>query len=112
MRGEKSAEEYHRPGMRRSLTWLGVTVGAFAFWRWRLRRPKPAPPVAEDPADELKRKLAESRSGEPPAAAEPEPPGPEQPQGSLDERRRAVHDRARQAIDEMLGGENLPGEEG
>jgi hypothetical protein len=97
--------------MRRSLTWLGVAAGAFAFWRWRLRRRKPAPPAPEDPAEELKRKLAESRSEEPPAAAEPERPRPEQPQGSLDERRRAVHDRGRQAIDEMLGGENLPGEE-
>jgi hypothetical protein len=97
--------------MRRSLTWLGVAAGALAFWRWRLRRQKPAPPAPEDPAEELKRKLAESRSEQPPAPPEPERPRPDQPQASLDERRRAVHDRARQAIDEMLGGENLPGEE-
>ena len=100
--------------MRRSLTWLGLTVGALAFWRWRLRRQKPAPPVVEDPADELKRKLAESRSSEPPSPPTPESVAsgdPAQPEPSLDERRRAVHDRARQTIDEMLGGENLPGEE-
>jgi hypothetical protein len=97
--------------MRRSLTWLGVAAGALAFWRWRVRRRTPAPPPAEDPAEELKRKLAESRSEEAPATGEPERPTPAQPQGSLDERRREVHDRARQAIDEMLGGENLPGEE-
>src|SRR5436190_22195853 len=98
--------------MRRSLTWLGVAAGALAFWRWGLRRRKPAPPAAEDPAEELKRKLAASRPEEPPAAAEPERPArAEQPQAPLDERRRDVHDRARQAIDEMLGGENLPGEE-
>ena len=100
--------------MRRSLTWLGLTVGALAFWRWRLRRQKPAPSGAEDPADELKRRLAESRSAEPPAAPEPEAADasePDQAEPSLDERRRAVHDRARQTMDEMLGGENLPGEE-
>ena len=97
--------------MRRPLTWLGLAAGALAFWRWGLRRRKPAPepPVAVDPAEELKRKLAESRAEEP-AAAAPEP-APEEPQASLGERRRAVHDRARQAIDEMLGGEDLPGEE-
>jgi outer membrane biosynthesis protein TonB len=96
--------------MRRLLTWLGLAAGALAFWRWTHRRPKPAPPAEDDPAVELKRKLAESRSEEQPATAEPEPP-PEEPNASIDERRRAVHDRARQAIDEMLGGDDLPGEE-
>ena len=99
--------------MRRLLTSLGLAAGALAVWRWRLRRRKPAPAV-EDPAEALKRKLAESRSDEPlaaPAPEEPVAPEPGEPQPSLDERRRAVHDRARQAIDEMLGGENLPGEE-
>jgi uncharacterized membrane protein YccC len=92
--------------MRRLLASLGLAAGALAFWRWSHRRRKPAPRAVEDPADALKRKLAESRSEEPTDAPAAEP---EQPQ--LDERRRAVHDRARQAIDEMLGGENLPGEE-
>jgi hypothetical protein len=99
--------------MRRLLTSLGLAAGALAFWRWRLRHRRPVPAV-EDPAKALKRKLAESRSDEPPAAPAPEgatTPEPGEPQTSLDERRRAVHDRARQAIDEMLGGENLPGEE-
>ena len=107
-------EEYHRAGMRRSLAWLGLTVGALAFWRWRLQRRRPAPTAAEDPAEELKRKLAESRSAEsPPAPEAEEAPVDEldQAEPSLDNRRRAVHDRARQTIDEMLGGENLPGEE-
>jgi hypothetical protein len=93
--------------MRRFLTWLGLAAGALAFWRWRHRR-KAAPPAAVDPAEELKQKLAESRSDELPAEAASEP---EEPPPSLDERRRAVHDKARQAMDDMLGGENLPGEE-
>ncbi|MGE5273602.1 MAG: hypothetical protein ACM3QU_07555 [Verrucomicrobiota bacterium] len=100
--------------MRRPLTWLGLAVGALAFWRWGLRRRKAAPgqPAAGDPAEELKRKLAESRSEESATATEVEAaPAPGAPQPSLDERRRAVHDKARQAIDEMLGGEELPGEE-
>jgi hypothetical protein len=98
--------------MRRLLAWLGLATGALALWRWRLRRRTPAEPTEGDPAEELRRKLAESRSEEPvPVAAAPSSPEPEEPQPSLEERRRAVHDRGRRAIDEMLGGENLPGEE-
>jgi len=69
-------------------------------WLFRRRR-KPVPsPAADDPAEELKRKLAESRAAEP--AVEPDPEA-ELPAPPLDERRRAVHDRARAAIDEMRG---------
>jgi len=96
--------------MRRLLTWLGVTAGALLVFRGLFRRRKKAPAAesAVDPADELKRKLAESRTDEeaPAPAAESETTQP-----SLDERRRAVHDKARAAIDDMLGGEQLPGEE-
>ncbi len=95
--------------MRRLLAWLGLAAGALAFWRWRNRhRAAPAPAAAVDPAEELKQKLAESRSDEPTAEAAGEP---DEPEPSLDERRRAVHDKARQAMDDMLGGEGLPGEE-
>ena len=105
--------------MRRPLAWLGLAAGALAFWRWGLRRrkPKPAPepPAAGDPAEELRRKLAESRSEEstasPPETGAAPASASEEPQPSRGERRRAVHDKARQAIDEMLGGEDLPGEE-
>jgi hypothetical protein len=45
-----------------------------------------------------------------PDARQPEAPA-EEPDVPLDERRRAVHDRARAAMDDMLGGEHLPGEE-
>jgi hypothetical protein len=90
--------------MRRLLTWLGVAAGALLVFRglFRRRRRTPAPETAGDPAEELKRKLAESRTDDEAPAPEPESGTP---QPSLDERRRAVHDKARAAIDDMLGGE-------
>jgi len=66
-------------------------------WLLRWRR-KPAAAPGTDPAEELKRKLAESREAEP--EAEPEPEAPAAP---LEDRRRAVHERARAAIDRMHG---------
>ena len=90
--------------MRRFLTGLGLAAAA-AVVLGRFRRRKQAPPAA-DPAEELKQKLAETRTDE--APPEPEPDEQEAP---LDERRRAVHDRARATMDDMLGGERLPGEE-
>ena len=94
--------------MRRPLTWLGLAAGALAVLRRRFRRRSREAPLPEDPAAELKQKLAETRSDEPSAPSEAEP---EEPKPPLDERRRAVHDKARAAIDDMLGGERLPGEE-
>jgi hypothetical protein len=94
--------------MRRLLTWLGVAAGALLIFRRRFRRRK-VEAVAVDHAEELKRKLAETRGDEPQTGPDPEPE-PGAPKPSLEERRRAVHHRARQAIDEMLGGEDLPGE--
>jgi hypothetical protein len=90
--------------MRRFLTGLGLAAAA-AVVLGRFRRRKQTPPAA-DPAEELKQKLAETRTDE--APPEPEP---EEQEAPLDERRRGVHDRARAAMDDMLGGEQLPGEE-
>ena len=92
------------------LTGIGLaTAAAVVLARFRRRKPAQPQPAGPDPADELKQKLAETR------AEEPGPPdqeaSPEEPAAPLDERRREVHDRARAAIDDMLGGENLPGEE-
>jgi hypothetical protein len=104
--------------MRRLLTWLGLAA-ALAYVVERFRRRTPAVEPA-DPAAELKQKLAESRTDESaPHEPEPEvhhpdarqPEAPAEPDVPLDERRRAVHDRARAAMDDMLGGEHLPGEE-
>jgi hypothetical protein len=75
--------------MRRLLTGLGLASAA-AVVLARFRRRKPAPAEAEPPG---------------------QPGQPEQQEPPLDERRRSVHDRARAAMDDMLGGEDLPGEE-
>jgi hypothetical protein len=85
--------------MRNRLAWLGaVGVAGVAAYR-RLRRQP-----AEDPAAELRRRLDESRdlAGERDEFEEGETPidEAEAPQG-LDERRRAVHERGRSAVDDM-----------
>lgn len=84
--------------MRRFFAWLGCLLGALWIFRWFRRGSPPAP--AADPAEELRRKLEESRSDEP-APAEPPAAEPEASATGLDERRRAVHDRGRAAIDAM-----------
>ena len=85
--------------MGRFLAGVGLAT-MFAWFFRRLRKPQPAP-AQPDPAEELKQKLAESRTEEePPAAAEPEP---EPPAAELDERRREVHERARVSIEQMRG---------
>jgi hypothetical protein len=66
-------------------------LGVGAFWR-RRRRTHVEPEYS--PADELRAKLAESRSDE----DEAEKPVLE---ADLDARRRAVHDEARGAIDDL-----------
>lgn len=90
--------------MRRLLTWIVVTLGIAAIIR-RLRRRKhdagqtavaPPAPAGDDPAEELRQKLAESRSEDEPA----EPPT-SPPTETVDERRAEVHDRGRAALDEM-----------
>jgi hypothetical protein len=88
--------------VRRLVVWIAVTVGLAALVR-RLRRrhdtpstgleaPAETPPAAgadaNDPAEELRRKLQETRDDEPAAA-------------TLGERRADVHDEGRAALDEM-----------
>ena len=91
--------------MRRRLTWLLVSLGIAALVR-RLRRraepvhetTAPAPAAGEDPAAELRRKLAESRTEE--APAEPEPP-----EETVEDRRGDVHEQGRAALDDMRDAE-------
>jgi hypothetical protein len=110
--------------MKRRLVWLFALAGLAWLWlRHGARRPEPvvdmpaaAPgePLAGDPAEELRRKLDETKErAEEPAAAVPSPPSesgaaadPDAPpapaeDAELDAKRRAVHDRARSAADEM-----------
>ena len=90
--------------MRTLLRWLVVTLGIAALVRWfrrrgetsAIERPK-APPELEDPAEELRRKLAESRGLEAEAEAE-QAPGSE---SSVDTRRADVHAQGRAALAEM-----------
>ena len=104
----------------------GVAGALGLAWLWRRLHPRQAPPEAplHDPADELRAKLAQAREAaddrdefdaaegqpvdeveRPPAAAEPEPqPDAEHESDttlSLDERRRAIHEKAQQALGEM-----------
>lgn len=93
--------------MRRLTAWIGGAVGGVTAYRFLRRRAEPPPePVPESPderADELRARLAESRTAdpvgeEPPSkAAVEDAPEPE----SSDERRRRVHEEGRAALDEM-----------
>ena len=84
-------------------------MGRFAFWRRGRQAPEPPSEPTEDPrAEELRRKLEESRTvaeEQYEQAAEPETPVDEAPDppadASVDDRRAAVHERARAAADEM-----------
>jgi hypothetical protein len=90
--------------VRRALTWLAGAVGLAALARHFSRRRAAAEgPVAEDPAEELRRKLATQRGDEPEGA----PDGTvveeddEAPPVDLAERRAEVHARAQEAIESM-----------
>ena len=79
-----------------------VFIGGLGFGALLRRRRRTvsatAPPDTESLAEELRAKLAESRAtSEEPAAQEPALAEP----SDLDSRRRDVHDRARQALDEL-----------
>jgi hypothetical protein len=73
-------------------------LGFGALLRRRRSAPAPAPADTDTLADELRTKLAESRAvADEPVAEEPAVDEP----SDLDSRRRDVHDRARQALDEL-----------
>lgn len=88
--------------MRRLLTWLLVTFGVAALVRKLRKRgasaaepaATPPAPAISDHAEELRRKLAETRAEEARGAAET----PEEP---VEDRRAEVHAEARATIDEM-----------
>ena len=105
--------------MGRLLTGLAGALGL--AWLWRRLHPRQAPSEAprQDPAEELRAKLAQAREadddrdefdaaeGQPvdeverPPHAEPEPEEASEATLSLDERRRAIHEKAQQALGEM-----------
>jgi hypothetical protein len=88
---------YHRP-VGKLIKIALIILGILAFLHWRKNRRAQqemvtAPPVA-DPADELRRRIAESRDDE--TTVEDEPPA-----ASVAERRTDVHEHGRAALDEM-----------
>jgi hypothetical protein len=88
--------------MRRLLAWVaGLAGGAAAYRAWR-RAPQPLPSTEPDPAEALRAKLAEAKAARP---DRDEFESGEQPVDAADpdERRRAVHERGRAAVDEMRG---------
>ena len=89
--------------MRARTAWLAGAAGA-AIAVYRKLRPPPAPVPADDPrAEELRRKLEESRTvveEQHEEAASPEVPVDD---ADVESRRAAVHERARAATDEMRG---------
>jgi hypothetical protein len=92
--------------MRRALAWMTGIVGIAALARLLHRRrhaAEPAEPPAADPAEDLRRALAEQR------VVEPEPvvaPAAEEPEPSPDERRADVHARGESAIARMREGDD------
>ena len=104
--------------MKRAFASLAGLIGIAALGRWLAKRTHPVaspvepvkamPPAeatAADPAEELRRKLADARVREPGVA-----PAAEPPDETLDERRARVHAKARVAIDSMAS--DAPGDDG
>ena len=96
--------------MRRLTAWIGGVAGGIAAYRFFRRHPQPEPSPspepdeADDRAEELRAKLAESRTAEPVVEeAPPEPVPVEEPEEpeSPEDRRRRVHEEGRSALDEM-----------
>jgi hypothetical protein len=95
--------------MRRLTAWIGgVAAGVVAYRFWRRRpqaaaEPSTAAPetAADERAEELREKLAESRAEDDLSPAEPDEP-PE----AVEERRQRVHEEGRAALDEMKSDES------
>jgi hypothetical protein len=96
--------------MRRLADWIaGAVSGVVAYRVWK-RRHKPAPTTgpadadADDRAEELRAKLAETRASEGNSAGagvDPPPPEASGAPESVEDRRRRVHEEGRAAIDQM-----------
>ncbi|MDQ3067657.1 MAG: hypothetical protein M3R12_10990 [Actinomycetota bacterium] len=87
--------------MRRGLAWLAGALGLAALLRLRRR---PSVPTA-DPASELRARLDEARGAADDRdefdAAEGQPVDEVGEGRSIEERRRAIHEKAQQALGEM-----------
>ena len=90
--------------MRAGIGWLAGAVGVAGAAAYRALRGKAAPPAEDPRAEELRRKLDESRTlvEERDEFESAETPV-DQAEGEVEDRRRAVHERARAAAEEMRG---------
>jgi hypothetical protein len=95
--------------MRRLIAWIGGVAGGIAAYRFVRRHeaalqtsPEQATSDQDARAEELRAKLADSRSTAPePEWTAPATPAVASEQESPDERRRRVHEEGRAAVDEM-----------
>jgi hypothetical protein len=99
--------------VRRALTWLAGAAGLAALARLRRRRRPVATGAAEqlgeqDPAEELRRKLADQRTDEPAGDDDADDPDPSVAPVDLEARRASVHTRAQAAIDLMRDSDTDP----
>jgi hypothetical protein len=102
-------DAFYTARVRRLFGWMAGLVGIAALARVLARRRRPrrpqtlsSPGNAPDPAEELRRKLTETRAGstvEPASTSVPTSSPP--PQESLEERRSRVHAKAQEAIEAM-----------
>ena len=94
--------------MGRLLAGLGGALGLAALWRFLRRAPEPQN-AAVDPAEELRARLEQARETTDDRdefdAAEGQPVDEVEAPRSIEERRRAIHDKAQQALGEMHGSE-------
>ena len=91
--------------MRRGLAWLGGALGLAAIWRFKRRAAGAFERPQTDPADELRARLEQARDAPDDRdafdAAEGQPVDEAGDGRSIEERRRAIHDQAQQALGEM-----------
>jgi hypothetical protein len=95
--------------MRRGIAWLGGALGLAAVWRLKRRAAGAFERPQSDPAAELRARLEEARDVPDDRdefdAAEGQPVDQaDQPVGeprSIEERRRAIHEQAQEALGEM-----------
>jgi len=96
--------ETRQEGGQCSIGRVKAWMSRLAFWRRGRRSPEtPTPPAEDARAEELRRKLEESRTvaeEQHEEAASPEIPVDE---ADVESRRAAVHERARASADEMRG---------
>ena len=91
--------------MKRGLAWLGGALGLAAVWRLKRRAAGAFERPETDPADELRARLEQARDAPDDRdefdAAEGQPVNEVGAAGSIEERRRAIHEKAQEALGEM-----------